>query len=242
MGGSRRVLAECVADAADGVDELGFAGEFDFGAEQTHEGVEGIAFDIAREAPNGIEERVAGDDVARAAEEHFEESVFGAGEGDAARAALGFAGGGVEGEIGAAEDGGAGDIAAAGDGADAGEEDVEGEGLGEVVVGAGVEAGDDVEVGVAGGEHQDGRAVARLAEAFGDGEAVEAGEHDVEDDDVEGVGEGEGEAVCAVGGDDCGMAFFFEATLEEAGEARFVFDDEDLHGGAADQFHGRREF
>ena len=54
------------------------------------------------------------------------------------------------------------------------------EGLDDVVVGAGVEAGDFVAERVARGQHQDGRARLRGPHAPTDLEAVEAGQHDVE--------------------------------------------------------------
>ena len=71
---------------------------------------------------------------------------------------------------------------AAKEGLDADEEDVEVEGLGEIVVGAGFEAFEDVLGAGAGGEHEDRGETLGLAQGAGDGEAVGAGEHAVEDD------------------------------------------------------------
>src|SRR6187397_1320644 len=60
----------------------------------------------------------------------------------------------------------------------------EGERLDEVIVGAGVQALDAVADVVASGEHEDGRPSAPGTELATNGEAVELGEHDVEDDRV----------------------------------------------------------
>ena len=71
-------------------------------------------------------------------------------------------------------------LVAAQDGADARRQFARVEGLGEVVVGAQFEADDAVDILAAGGEHHD-RNFALLAQAAEDFEAVDAGQHDVED-------------------------------------------------------------
>src|SRR5260370_33614866 len=60
------------------------------------------------------------------------------------------------------------------EGADTSEQDGEGERLGYIVVGAGIEAFDDVGDGVAGGEHQNGDVLLHFAEAAGGLNAVDA--------------------------------------------------------------------
>ena len=62
------------------------------------------------------------------------------------------------------------------------EEDAEVEGLGEVVVGAGFDAFENVFRAGAGREHEDGGVELGFAEGTDDGEAVGAGKHAVEDD------------------------------------------------------------
>ncbi len=120
---------------------------------------------------------------------------------------------------------------AADEGLDADEEDGEFEGFGEVVVGAGLDAVEDV-LGVgAGGEHEDGGEAVGGAEGLGDGEAVGAGEHAVEDDDGDffwaggGRGEEVGEGGVAVGLVVGAEAFEFEVEEEALGEVFFVFDE-----------------
>jgi len=77
--------------------------------------------------------------------------------------------------------------ASAKDGANTGDQFARIERLGEIVVGAGFEAGNAVGVIAAGSEHDDGylRMQANAAENFA---AVENRQHDVEDDDLEGAG------------------------------------------------------
>jgi len=113
--------------------------------------------------------------------------------------------------------------------ADAGEQNSEGEGLGHIIVGASVEAFDDVGNGVAGGEHQDGNVLLDFAETLSDLNAVESGQHDIEEYEVELVVFGEGDGGEAVVGQANGVIVFFEAAAEDLGHSCFVFDYEDLH-------------
>ena len=84
-------------------------------------------------------------------------------------------------------------------GAEPGEELVHAEGLGDVVVGAGVEGGDLVAFGAA-GRQDDDRHGGPAAEAADDVEAAHAGEAEVEDDGVGMVLGGQDEGVLAGGG------------------------------------------
>ena len=93
--------------------------------------------------------------------------------------------------------------ATAQDGADAGDHLVEGEGLGDVVITASTQAGDLVFGGVLRGEEENGNGASELTQTAGDFEAVHAGHHDVEDNQIGGLGVGLLEGVAAVaGGDD----------------------------------------
>ena len=114
----------------------------------------------------------------------------------------------------------------------ASEELEEGKRLGQVVVGAGVEALDDVGESVTGGEHEDGSLFAAEPEAFGDFEAVGAGEHDVEEDEVKGAAAGKLEGGATIAGKVDGVGLFAEATDQEVGHFGVVFDDQDVHGSS----------
>ena len=77
--------------------------------------------------------------------------------------------------------------AAAQQGPDPGEQFGEPEGLGDVVVGAGVQADDGVHLVGAGGQHQDREGVALGAQPAGHLQAVHAGQPQVEHDQVDGA-------------------------------------------------------
>lgn len=80
---------------------------------------------------------------------------------------------------------GLGGGAAAQQGPYAGEEFGEPEGLGDVVVGTGVQAHHGVHLVGAGGQHQDGEGVAFVAQPAGDLQAVHPGQPQVQDDKVD---------------------------------------------------------
>ena len=69
--------------------------------------------------------------------------------------------------------------------------------------------------------------VAQQAEQF---EAVELGEHDVEDNDVVGGGLGEVESFVAVGGGVYGIAGLSQAVGEATPQTLGIFNEEDPHG------------
>ena len=123
---------------------------------------------------------------------------------------------------------------AAEQGFDADEEDVEVEGLGEVVVGAGFETFEDVLGTGACGQHQDGGVVLGFAEGANDLEAVVAGKHAVEYDGVDGFGgvKEVGEGSVAVGLVMGAVALGLKVEEKALGEMFFVFDDGDERGCA----------
>ena len=113
----------------------------------------------------------------------------------------------------------------------AGEHLLEVEGLGEVVVGAGVEPGEPVLDVVAGGEHQDRGRRLLEAEMAAEAHPVQvAAEHHVEDRDVVGEPRTQGfEGLLAAQGDVDRYAGFRQASGEASGDLRFVLDDEYAH-------------
>jgi len=118
------------------------------------------------------------------------------------------------------------------EGLDADEEDIEVEGLGEVVVGAGFEAVEDVLRAGAGGEHEDGSEALGVAQGAGYGEAVGSGQHAVEDDGCDGLGWGEeiGEGGVAVGFVVGAITLGGKVEEQTLGEVLFVFDEGDERG------------
>ena len=129
---------------------------------------------------------------------------------------------------------------AAQDGVDPGHDLGQGEGLGHVVVAADGEAGHLVLDGVAGGEEEDRDTDAVGPQPPGDLEAVEVGQHDVEDDEVGRVLLGGGQGQAAVD-----RLVDAESLVAERGghgvdDRGLVVDDQDAL--AAGGFHGARSF
>jgi hypothetical protein len=101
------------------------------------------------------------------------------------------------------------------------------EGLGDVVVGAGLQSQHRIGLAVAGGEHDDGHEVATPAQRAAHLEAVWArAERDVEEDHVEAVGAGpiDGRAAVGHGGDPVSIAG--EGIGERAAQVGLVVDDQ----------------
>ena len=101
------------------------------------------------------------------------------------------------------------------------------EGLGDVVITAGFEGAQDVVLGSAGGQHQNGNRLILAPQGFANIEARRAGQHDVEDDEVEAaILEGRDGLIAA--GDHLGrVPLVIQGVAEARGDGRFVFDDQD---------------
>jgi hypothetical protein len=158
----------------------------------------GVVFPV--EVVEVLEQLLLADDDARAVHEVFEDVVLGGREIDEDAGAVDGLFESIEGDAESVECGVGSAFAAADEGLGAGDELAEVEGLAEVVVGAGVEELDDGAGAFAGGEDEDRGCVLAGADALEEAEAVEAGKHEVEDDEV--VAEVAGKVVAgeAVGG------------------------------------------
>ena len=122
---------------------------------------------------------------------------------------------------------------AAQDRLDAGDDLVEAERLGDVVVAAGVQARDLVLGLVLGGEEEDRRGVAGAAQPLRDAEAVHVGEHDVEDDEVGLFLEHGRDRLGAVGDGPDLESGESQARDEQVADVRLVVDDQDARCGHA---------
>ena len=111
-------------------------------------------------------------------------------------------------------------------GADAGQQLLHVEGLGDVVVGAGVHAGDLVAPAVARGEDDDRHVALGAAPLLEHADAVHLGQADVEDDDVVGLGLAEEVAFLAVEGGIDGVAGVGQRRDELAIEIAIILDDQ----------------
>ncbi|MBG9885105.1 hypothetical protein ABE10_00595 [Bacillus toyonensis] len=109
----------------------------------------------------------------------------------------------------------------------AGDDLVEAEGLGDVVVAAGVEPLDLVLRVVLRGEEEDRSGEAGAPKALGDAEPVHVGEHDVEDDEVGLLLEDGGDGGGAVGDGLHRESGEAQPRGQQVADVRFVVDDQD---------------
>ena len=114
-------------------------------------------------------------------------------------------------------------------GADARQQLLHVEGLGEVVVGAGVHAGHLVAPAVAGGEDDDRHVAVGAPPLLQHADAVHLRQADIEDDDVVRLGLAEEIAFLAVGGEVDGIARIGQRGHELALEIGIILDDENTH-------------
>jgi hypothetical protein len=136
---------------------------------------------------------------------------------------------GVQHQVAGGEGGRGGVGAAPLQGAQPGEEFVERERLGEVVVGAGVQAGDAIGDLAAGGQHEHRDPVPGSPQPLADGDTVQAGQHHVEHDRVETAGR---RGVQPVGSGVPGLgvvAGLGQAAGEQPGEAPLVLHHQYAH-------------
>lgn len=201
--------------------------------------IDGAVEDLVIAFADFAEQLFPGFHPAGVAGEAEEEIEFDGGEGKRLSGEGGGAGGGVKAEVahhhlgfGWAVGGGGrwGGAVASGDGAQTGEQFAGRRGFGEVIVGADFEADDAIGFIAAGGEHEDGDVgmAADLLERF---EAVETGEHDIEDDGVPGFAGGGGDAGGAVVDGFHLVAHGAEVIGEQAAEFTVVIDQEDAGQG-----------
>jgi hypothetical protein len=121
-------------------------------------------------------------------------------------------------------------LGAADEGLEAGVQLGEGEGLGEVVVAAGLQAADAVVELGAGTEDDDGQLVLLRAQGLDQRQPIELGEHEVNDGGRVVTLPGERKAIEAVGRVVHGKARLLQPAGDKGGELGIVLDDQDAHG------------
>src|SRR5258708_37990222 len=98
-----------------------------------------------------------------------------------------------------------------------------------IIVGSRIEPLDDVGDGIAGSKHQNGDVLPEFAEPARYLNAIDPGQHHIEEDKVELCVLGKGKSREAVVSETYGMIIFFEPAAGDPRHALFVFDYENLH-------------
>ena len=184
--------------------------------------------------PDDIEEPFAGDRLAIGFGEEPEHGELAGGQ--VQRSAT--ADGGLSNEIDADRpevqiaDGFAGWLGTTQQRADAGQEFARAEWFDEIIVGARIEAGDAILDLALGGEHEDRHGNGESAQLGAEGESIELGQHDVEQDEIGFLLEGTVQAGGTVGGGEDAITFGGQGVLEGGAHGAFVFDDEDARAGS----------
>jgi hypothetical protein len=163
------------------------------------------------------------------AHEHLEQLELLRGQRDLRVAAAHPARGRVEHEVADAQLGAAVGRPAAHERAQPGQQLAEVERLDQVVVGAGVQPLDAVLDRIAGGEHEDRRAHALVAQPAAGLEAVQPRQHHVEDDDVVRRGAGHPQRVLAADRDVGEQALLAQPLPDQGGQLHLVLDDQHPH-------------
>src|SRR3954447_7109832 len=234
----RRSSTQDVPRAADRVQQSRLAAGLELAPQVGDEDLDGVRLRERVVAPDLVEQPLARDDDALVAHQVLEQLELALGELDVALAAADLVRVRVEREIARGQRGGAARRAAAQQGAHPGEELLALERLDQVVVRAGVQPLDARLQCVAGGEHED-RDVTVGAQALGDLEAVQAGQAEVEQDDVGHVGAGIAQRAFAIADEAHLVALQAQRALQRLVDLHIVFHDQ--HAGRASlRRHGEK--
>ena len=220
----------------DGPDQLPAEGLVHLFAQPAHPRLDDVRAGVEVVLPDVLHDRGPGDDAAAVAHEVFEQLVFERLEVDADAGAEDLAGPRVELEVPDPERGLLGDgRGAAQEGAHAGQELRHGEGLGEVVVAARLQAVDLVLDGAERAQDDDGKGLSQPPDLPDERETVPLRKQDVDDGDVEVPDADAVQRLLAVARDDRGEAVLAEGPFDKIGGLGVVLDDQDVHAG-----HSRR--
>src|SRR6202012_1104801 len=222
----RPSVFEDVPRAAFGVEEAGLAARLELASQVGGEDVDRVRRGHRVGSPDFVGQTLAGDDQALVAHQELEQLELAVGELDFALAAVDLAGVGVQLQVADLERGGAARRPTAQQRADPRQQLLALEGLDQVVVGARVEAGDAVPGLGAGGPQQD-RHVALHAQAPADLDPVEAGEAEVEHDQVGDEPDRDVERLDPVGGGADLVALVAQRAAQDVGDIGVVLDYED---------------
>ena len=197
--------------------------------------VDGPRRSVVIVSPDGIEEDVSGQDSAGIAQEMFEQAEFFRRERDFYFIDGDFVSCEIHDEIAIAIVGRAVvrfPLKPSKEGLDAGDQGLGAEWFGDVVVGSQFQADDGVRFLGFGGQHDDGehRGLWSRSKAFTDFEAVDLGQHQIEDDQIGFLLFHLPEAFHAGLGQDGPKAFFLQIEFDQLENVVLVFNDEDFLG------------
>src|SRR6266566_3739413 len=228
-GSSPAVLAEAVADPAYGLDRTAVERPVDLVAQVPDVDVDEIRAGLEAELPGAFEQLASRQSLAAPAEQQLEQGELLRRQLELRLAAPGAPGRRIEAQIARLQKRRAFRGRTANEGSEARQQLRERERLQQVVIRARVEAVDAIADRIARGEHQHRCPDALLAKLPAGREAVESGQHHVEDDRVVRCRAGHPEGVLAARSDVCDMALFAQAARDEGCHLRLVFDHEHTH-------------
>src|SRR5712691_11479521 len=231
--------AEPVARAAQGRDQLGLKAVVDLAAQSPHEHLEDVDERIVVVVPHVRRDRGAVEQASLVQHEQLEQGELLRGEGDRPAAAAHLASGGVHLEVRDAMQRRRERRSAARQRLEPRHELPEGEGLRQVVIGAGLEPAHPVVQGIERRQHQDRRGDAATAQLTAQVEPRAAGEADVQDDHIVAAERGLLQAV-REGRRERGIdALRAQAVAQEARQLGIVFYDQYPHSRLRSSYNGR---
>ncbi len=220
---------EAVASAADRGDKGSLVAAVELAPEVADVDVHNIGPGVEGIVPDGGEDLLSGEYLARVTHEVLEERELAGGELDLLLPAQDAPAEKVHLQITGLQPGRPGLVGPADEGAHPGQELLKGERLGHVVVGAAVEGADLVAYVVAGGEHQDRQPGAPEPYPLQNLLTAQARQHDVQQHKIHILLDREARAIVAVVGADAAVAVGRQAPLQHPHDARLVFYDQNAH-------------
>jgi len=185
--------------------------------------------DGAALAPNRAQNFLTRDHATDMFDQKFEDAELGLGKMNFPTSTKGAKRSDIESQAAEFQNVSAPELIAAHQSADAGQQLLKGKRFRQVVIGTGVKTADNIVQRIPGGEHQDRCFLLSAAENPSYLEAAHLGQHDIEQNDIEGLGGREFESRQAIPGMADLILLLAKAAGKQSGHFRFVFYDEDSH-------------
>ena len=232
--GEKRGLAigqlQGVSTAPDGVDESAVMASIDFVPEIIDIDVDDVREGVKIKVPHVLGNHRAREHASRVSHHVFQQRVFLRGQVDPLPAARDFMAGGVQDEIVDLQNTRRVAGSSTQQGPCPGDQFFNGKGFGEIVVRAGIQPFHALVHSRASGQNEDRGGHLGVSYGFQDVDAGQAGQHEIEDDQVIVDFRGQVSTLNAVGAYVHRVTFFFQRAANERGDFGFVFDDQDTHG------------